>query len=125
MEKKLSFEEITNRLQKEALEQITLRDIIEKSRKEFYDSLKVNEDDIYSISLVDKDGTVKGIRKFSSDDIVSDIKEYAKKVIRKNSDNIAIYTKKNGEELKDMNSKICDVIENKNEKLIIQEKEEK
>ena len=124
MEKKLSFEEITNRLQKEALEQITLRDIIEKSRKEYYDSLKVNEDDIYSISLVDKDGTVKGIRKFSSDDFVSDIKEYAKKVIRKNSD-IAIYTKKNGEELKDMNSKICDVIENKNEKLIIQEKEEK
>ena len=122
MEKKLSFEEIINRLQKEALEQITLRDIIEKSRKEYYDSLKVNEDDIYSISLVDKDGTVKGIRKFSSDDIVSDIKEYAKKVIRKNSD-IAIYT--NGEELKDMNSKICDVIENKNEKLIIQEKEEK
>ncbi len=124
MEKKLSFEEITNRLQKEALEQITLRDIIEKSRKEYYNSLKVNEDDIYSISLVDKDGTVKGIRKFSSDDIVSDIKEYAKKVIRKNSD-IAIYTKKNGEELKDMNSKICDVIENKNEQLIIQEKEEK
>ena len=123
MEKKLSFEEITNRLQKEALEQITLRDIIEKSRKEYYDSLKVNEDDIYSISFVDKDGTVKGIRKFSSDDIVSDIKEYAKKVIRKNSD-IALYTNKNGEELKNMNSKICDVIENKNEKLIIQEKED-
>ena len=123
MDKNLSFQEIINRLQLEALEQITLRDVIEKSRKEYYDSLKVNEDDIYSISLVDKNGTVKGIRKFSSDDIVSDIKEYAKKIIRKNSD-ITIYTKKNGKELKNMNSRISDVIENKNEKLIIQEKED-
>ena len=64
MDKNLSFQEIINRLQLEALEQITLRDVIEKSRKEYYDSLKVNEDDIYSISLVDKNGTVKGIRKF-------------------------------------------------------------
>ena len=64
-------------MQLEALEQITLRDVIEKSRKEYYDSLKVNEDDIYSISLVDKNDTVKGIRKFSHDDIVSDNKEYA------------------------------------------------
>ena len=123
MDKNLTFQEIINRLQLEALEQITLRDVIEKSRKEYYDSLKVNEDDIYSISLVDKNGTVKGIRKFSSDDIVSDIKEYAKKIIRKNSD-IAIYTKKNGKELKNMNLRISDVIENKNEKLIIQEKED-
>ena len=84
MEKKLSFQEKINRLQLEALEQITLKEIIEKSRKEYYDNLKVNEDEIYSISLLDKDGTVKGIRKFSSDDIVSDIKEFAKKTIRKN-----------------------------------------
>jgi len=122
MEKKLSFQEKINRLQLEALEQITLRDIIEKSRKEYYDNLKVNEDEIYSISLLDKNGTVKGIRKFSSDDVVSDIKEFAKKAIRKNSD-IAIYTKKDGKELKNMKSKISDVIENKDEKLIIQEKE--
>ena len=122
MEKKLSFQEKINRLQLEALEQITLKEIIEKSRKEYYDNLKVNEDEIYSISLLDKDGNVKGIRKFSSDDIVSDIKEFAKKTIRKNSD-IAIYTKKDGKELKNMKSKISDVIENKDEKLIIQEKE--
>ena len=42
MEKKLSFQEKINRLQLEALEQITLKEIIEKSRKEYYDNLKVN-----------------------------------------------------------------------------------
>ena len=46
MDKNLTFQEIINRLQLEALEQITLRDVIEKSRKEYYDSLKVNEDEI-------------------------------------------------------------------------------
>jgi hypothetical protein len=116
--KTLTFQEKLNRLQKEALEQITLKEIIERSKKEYYDNLKVSEDDIYSISILDKNGAVKGMRKFSSDDIVKDIKEFAKKTIRRNSD-VSIYTKKDGKELKDVNSKISDVINEKNENIVV------
>ena len=86
MNKNLSFQKNNKQIAINFLEQITLREIIKNSKKEFYDKLKEIEDDIYSISLVDKNDTVKDIRKFSNDDIVSDNKEYVKIIIRKNSD---------------------------------------
>ena len=82
MNKNLSFQK-NNKQIAINFQKITLRKIIKKSKKECYVKLKVIEDDIYSISLVDKNDTVKGIRKFSHVDIVSDNKEYAKIIIRK------------------------------------------
>ena len=119
-----------NLLQDIMSDQIYLNKIMEESKNQYFKELEEkipkepkDEEDSYTLSFGYKNSKEEFSRKFSPNDSVNDLKNYAKVKFRKNSD-FNMFTKEEGKILFEPNIKIKDSGINKEDKIMIYDEED-
>ena len=134
----MSTEKIENKIDKKTnnllhdimSDQIYLNKIMEESKNQYFKELEEkipkepkDEEDSYTLSFGYKNSKEEFSRKFSPNDSVNDLKNYAKVKFRKNSD-FNMFTKEEGKILFEPNIKIKDSGINKEDKIMIYDEED-
>ena len=111
-------------------DQLYLNKIMEESKNQYFKEIEEkipkepkDEEDSYTLSFGYKNSKEVFTRKFSPNDLINDIKNYAKVKFRKNSD-FNMFTKEEGKILFDPNVKIKDSGINKGDKIMIHDEED-
>ena len=111
-------------------DQLYLNRVMEESKNEYFRQVEKmipeepkDEDDAYLLSFGYKNSKDEFTRKFSPDDSVNDLKNYAKVKFRKNSD-FNMFTKDEGKILFDTSVKIKDSGINNGDKIMIHDEED-
>ena len=121
----------TNELLQDIMsDQLYLNRVLEESKNEYFRQIEEtipkepkDEKDSYTLSFGYKNSKEEFTRKFSPNDSVNDIKNFAKVKFRKNSD-FNMFTKDEGKILFDTSVKIKDSGINKNDKIMIHDEED-
>ncbi len=111
-------------------DQLYLNRIMEESKNEYFKQIEKEipkepkeEEESYTLSFGYKNSKDEFTRKFSPNDSVNDIKNYAKVKFKKNSD-FNMFTKEEGKILFDTNVKLKDSGINQNDKIMIHDEED-
>ena len=111
-------------------DQLYMNRVMEESKNEYFKDLEKiipeepkDGEDAYTLSFGYKNSKEEFTRKFSPNDSVNDLKNYAKFAFRKNSD-FNMFTKDEGKILFDTNAKIKDSGINKGDKIMIHDEED-
>ena len=111
-------------------DQLYLNRIMEESKNEYFKQIEKEipkepkeEEESYTLSFGYKNSKDEFTRKFSPNDSVNDIKNYAKVKFRKHSD-FNMFTKEEGKILFDTSVKLKDSGINQNDKIMIHDEED-
>ncbi len=120
----------TDLLQDIMSDQLYMNRVMEESKNEYFKEIEKiipeepkDGEDSYTLSFGYKNSKEEFTRKFSPNDSVNDLKNYAKVAFRKNSD-FNMFTKEEGKILFDTNAKIKDSGINKGDKIMIHDEED-
>ena len=120
----------TDLLQDIMSDQLYMNRVMEESKNEYFKQIEKiipeepkDGEDSYTLSFGYKNSKEEFTRKFSPNDSVNDLKNYAKVAFRKNSD-FNMFTKDEGKILFDTNAKIKDSGINKGDKIMIHDEED-
>ena len=120
----------TDLLQDIMSDQLYMNRVMEESKNEYFKEIEKiipeepkDGEDSYTLSFGYKNSKEEFTRKFSPNDSVNDLKNYAKVAFRKNSD-FNMFTKEEGKILFDINAKIKDSGINKGDKIMIHDEED-
>ena len=120
----------TDLLQDIMSDQLYMNRVMEESKNEYFKEIEKkipdepkDDEESYTLSFGYKNSKQEFTRKFSPNDSVNDLKNYAKVKFRKNSD-FNMFTKEEGKILFDANAKIKDSGINKGDKIMIHDEED-
>ena len=120
----------TDLLQDIMSDQLYMNRVMEESKNEYFKQIEKiipeepkDDEESYTLSFGYKNSKKEFTRKFSPNDSVNDLKNYAKVAFRKNSD-FNMFTKDEGKILFDTNAKIKDSGINKGDKIMIHDEED-
>ena len=120
----------TDLLQDIMSDQLYMNRVMEESKNEYFKEIEKiipeepkEGEDSYTLSFGYKNSKEEFTRKFSRNNSVNDLKNYAKVVFKKNSD-FNMFTKDQGKILFDTNAKIKDSGINNGDKIMIHDEED-